>query len=220
MLDFSKARKNMVDCQIHPSGIIDPRILQAFESVPREKYIAGAQTSIAYKDHDIVFDDGRFMLDPTTHARMIQALSIEPGSAVLDVGHAGGYSSAILSFLATTVIAMEQKQKYITSAEKIWLEEGICNIVALKGNLSKGAPEHAPYNYIILNGAVAEIPANLVSQLEPGGKMVLIVRSPGQVMGQVMLVQNAGNGQPSSLPLFEASAPYLTGFEPEPSFNF
>ncbi|MDB2682659.1 protein-L-isoaspartate O-methyltransferase [Alphaproteobacteria bacterium] len=220
MSNFATARKNMVDCQISPSGIIDQKILEAFETVPREQYVTAALTSVAYKDHDIVFDDGRFILDPTTHARMIEALELNEDSVVLDIGHAGGYSSAILSPLASTVMALEQKQKYITAAEKTWLEHGICNVVAFKNNLSKGVPEHAPYSNIILNGCVSEVPTKLVEQLDVGGKMVLIVRRPGQVMGEATLIKSSGSGNFSSVVLFESSAPYLPGFEPEPSFNF
>jgi len=220
MSNFSAARKNMVDCQIHPSGVIDEKILEAFATIPRESYLETNQSPIAYQDEDIVMKDGRFILEPTIHARMIDALDLNPDSTILDIGHAGGYSSAILSSLVSTVIALEQKQKYITAAEKVWLEHDICNIVALKSTLSKGAPEHAPYPFIILNGSVAEIPQKLIDQLDINGKMVLILRAPDQIMGQVQLIQHLGEGKHSTMTLFEAAAPYLVGFEPAQSFNF
>lgn len=220
MFNFQTARKNMVDCQIHPSGVIDPRILQAFETVPRENYISPAANAVAYADEDIVFDDGRFMLDPTVHARMIQALEPKNTDIVLDVGCANGYSAAILSLLAGKIVAIEDSKKCMGIAEKNWVKAGLGNITPIKTVLNRGCAEHAPYDLIFVNGACAQIPDYLVGQLKPGGRMILIVCPSGKRVGHVTLVEHAGNGQYSSRQLFEAASPYLQGFQPEPIFRF
>ena len=221
-MDLSEqARKNMVDGQIHPSGIIDPRILYNFESMPREKFVPAGFAGTAYKDEDLVLPDGRFLLDPTVHARMIQALDLKGSDVVLDVGCAGGYSSAVIATMVTTVIAIEQTQAHLNRAEVAWNEVGANNIAGFKSNLKTGYAEEAPYDAIILNGAVAETPAHLVGQLVDGGVMVFVLRPVDQIVGQAMLLQHIGKGGEFSVrPLFDAATPYLKGFEPVETFAF
>ena len=217
---YTSQRKAMVDSQIHPSGVIDGRILEAFAQTPREMFVPESRKPMAYNDEDLSFKDGRFIVEPSVHARMIQALEPRDGHVVLDVGCTRGYSSAILSRLVTTVIALEQKQTYLTEAQKSWDELDVCNIASFKGSLKKGAPDYAPYDLIVINGSVATIPEAIAQQLTDGGKMVSILRKPGQRMGQVMLTKHLGEGRVSSHPLFDAASPYLIGFEPAKEFAF
>ena len=221
-MDLSEqARKNMVDGQIHPSGIIDPRILWNFETVPREKFVPADLVGTAYKDEDLVLPDGRFLLDPTVHARMIQALDLKSTDVILDIGCAGGYSAAVMATMVTMVIAIEQTQAHLERAQVAWDEVGANNVAAFKSNLKTGYADEAPYDAIILNGAVAETPAHLVGQLIDGGKMVFVLRPAGHVVGQVMLLQHTGDGGEFSVrPLFDAGTPYLKGFEPVETFAF
>ena len=220
MSDFSVARTNMVDGQIQTAGVVNPLVLQAFETVPREKFVPAALQNVAYAGEDLPIGEGRFLLDPMIHARMIEAAAPNPADVVLDIGGVSGYSAAILSYLATTVVALEEKQKYLSLAEKLWAELDVCNVVGIKGNLSKGNPENAPFNLIFMNGSVSEIPEQIAAQLAPDGRLITIVKKPGAVMGCVTLVQNTGDKGFSSYPLFEAGCPYLPGFEPGPVFSF
>lgn len=220
MLKFSNARTNMVDCQIHTSGIVMPELLHAFETVPREKFVPAKMKNVAYVDEDLAIGDGRFLLDPVTHARMIQAAEPSAQDVILDIGGVTGYSSAIFSNLVMTVVALEEKKKYLDHADKVWAELEACNVAGFKGKLVAGAPEHGPYDIIFMNGSVSEIPANLIEQLAPGGRLVTIIRKAGEVMGQVTLLQSLGEKGFSSYTLFEAGCPFLPGFEPKPVFSF
>ena len=220
MNSFQEMRKNMVDGQIHPSGVIDPRILENFELVPREQFVPSKMMGVAYQDEDLVLPDGRFLLDPTVHARMIQALNLKTEDVVLDIGCACGYSSAVICNMVTTVIAVEQTQKYLDMAQDVWDGIEASNIAAFKGMLKKGYPDEAPYDAIILNGATAETPAHLVPQLIEGGQMVFIDRPAGSVVGQAVLLKHTGGGEFSQRPLFDAITPYLKGFEPVETFAF
>ena len=220
MPDFSQARKNMADCQIRPSGITMPGLAEAFESVPREKFVPDTLKRIAYTDGDMSVGEGRYLLNPTTQARMIQAVQPKASDVVLDIGGATGYSAAVLSSLVTTVIALEEKQKFIKIADKIWQELGICNVASLSAKLTQGSPEHAPFDLIFLNGAITEIPEKLVAQLGEGGRLIAIIKQPGEAIGNVTLVQSLGEKRFSSYTLFEAGAHYLPGFEPLPAFSF
>ena len=220
MFDFSTARTNMVDCQIRTAGVVGSAILQAFETTPREKFIPQNLRSIAYTDENLPLGEGRFLMAPVIHARMIQAAEPRPGDVALDIGGANGYPAAILSSMVTTVIALEDKQKYLTQAKSLWDELEVCNVAGFKGKLTSGSPENGPYDIIFMNGAVAEIPVRMVEQLAPEGRLVTIVKKPGAVLGQVTLVRSLGGKQFSSYTLFEAGMPYLSGFEPVPAFNF
>jgi protein-L-isoaspartate(D-aspartate) O-methyltransferase len=220
MYDFSAARANMVDSQIHTAGIAMPGILQAFESVPREKFVPASMRSVAYNDENLSLGDGRFLLEPATHARMIQAINPVANDVVLDIGGATGYSAAILSSMVQTVIALEEKKKYVDEVAQLCNELGICNVVALKGGLTKGNAENAPFSLIFMNGSVGEIPESLVNQLAPRGRLIAIVKRSGEVVGQVTLVQSLGENRISWYTLFEAGCPYLPGFEPKTTFTF
>lgn len=220
MSDFSKARSHMVDCQIHTNGVTNNLLLQSFETIPRERFVPEPIAGVAYQDEDLVFPDGRFLLSPMIHARMIQALDLKPDDVVLDIGGGMGYSSAILSPLVSTVIMLEETKPYIDHAIKLWDEMTLCNIAAIKGKLVKGHRKNAPYNAIIMNGAVHEIPLDIVNQLEVGGNLICILRPDGAVMGQVTLVRALGKDDYCAYNLMEAGCPYLPGFEPPSAFSF
>ncbi len=220
MVDFSQARTNMVDGQIHTAGVNVGEILDAFQSVPREKFVPKNMQNVAYSDEDLPIGGGRFLLEPITHAKMIQAVRPVSDDVALDIGGATGYSAAILSSMVTTVVALEESKVYLDKAASLWQELDVCNVVAIKDKLAKGNPENEPFSLIVMNGAVSEIPVHIVEQLTPQGRLITIVKKPGEMMGQVTLVQNLGEGQFSSYNLFSAGSPYLPGFAPKPTFTF
>ena len=219
MTNFQSARKNMIDCQIRPSSVVMPAVLEAFESVPRERFVPKKLQSVAYMDEDLMIDGG-FLLEPTTHARMLEALDPGADDVVLDIGCATGYSSAVLSSMVSTVIALEPNQNCLKQAEKVWEELKIGNIAGFKGALKNGNPDHAPFDLIFMNGSVCSIPEALTDQLKPGGRLIAIVKAPSEKTGEVTLIKSLGDKGVSSQVLFEASCPYLSGFEPESSFSF
>ena len=104
--EFAQARKMMVDCQIRPTKVTDPRVLDAFGTIPREDFVSRHQRAIAYIDEDLPVPGGRCMMEPMVLARMIQALAVEAGDNILVVGCGTGYSAAILARIAGSVIAV------------------------------------------------------------------------------------------------------------------
>ena len=221
MTDFNAARKNMVECQIETAGVANPDILEAFSTVPRENFVPKIAQDLAYMDEDLIFgDDHRFLPEPTTHARMLEALELRKEDVVLDISNTNGYSAAILSPLVTTIICAEGEKTVINRAQKAWEKMGVFNAVGCHSALTDGCADHAPYDAIFMAGSVTEIPQKLLDQLSEGGRLVAIVRKPDEVMGQVTLVQSLGEKGFSSYTLFEAGSPYLPGFEPKPTFSF
>ncbi|MCC7305742.1 MAG: protein-L-isoaspartate O-methyltransferase [Alphaproteobacteria bacterium] len=208
----------MVDCQIHTSGVVSQAVLESFGNIPREKFVSTGLTKVAYTDEEIAAGEGRFLLKPAVHAKMLQAAEPSVKDIALDIGGASGYSAAILSPMVSTVIAVESERKFLGQAGRLWEELGIMNVVGVEGKLAEGFPAQAPFDLIFLNGAAAEIPQKLMAQLADGGRMVAILRKPGGT-GQVTLVRRTGASF-SRYPLFEASAPYIPGLGPKESFSF
>ena len=220
MPPFSAARTNMVDCQIHTAGVINPNILAAFNETPRERFTPASFKAVSYGDEEIPMGGKRFLMAPATHARMLQAVEPTGQEEVLDVGGASGYSAAIMARLARTVTAVDQDAALLEKARIVWGELGLRNIEAVIGAHAAGNQGRAPFDLIFINGAVAEIPARLAAQLSNKGRMILILKKPDASMGQAMIITRTGETGFSSRPLFEAASSYLPGFEPKPVFQF
>lgn len=220
MMNFEQARKNMVDSQIHTNGVIDQRILDAFEHTPREDFVPEQLRNSAFNDEDLRIAEGRYIMEPSVHARLIQALDLKPESVVLDIGGGTGYSAAILSSIVSTVVILESDQEMLEHFSDKCDNLGICNIASFIGPLSAGNADHAPYDSIIINGAVSSVPQEILDQLAPNGRLVCVVKPGGKPIGAGTVFQKAENGTVSSYPLFDAATPYLQGFEPEVTFTF
>ena len=199
---------------------MDEAILRAFETVPREKFAMPGQEGISYCDEDLPLGGGRCLMEPLTHARLIQAVRPKREDVALDIGGATGYSAAILSQLVTTVVAVECNPEFYKRAENLWRQQEVCNVAGFEGPLDRGCPEHAPYSLIFLNGAVATLPDDLLSQLSLGGRLVAVICRPGSRVGQATLIERISQDDFSSRPLFDASVAYLPGFEPRQEFVF
>lgn len=220
MFDFAQARTNMVDCQIHTNGVIDPRILKAFETVPREDYLPKDKKAVAYQDEDIMLGNGRILMEPQVCARMIQLAKPGSDDVALVIGDSSGYVSAILSSVVSTVLTLEDDKSVLEAIEKRHVSQEICNVVSIEGDLKQGAAKNAPYSIIFINGSVAEVPETILKQLAPHGRLVAIIKGGNQIMGDVTLFEAEENGYISSYPHFKAGCPHLKGFEPKQKFSF
>jgi protein-L-isoaspartate(D-aspartate) O-methyltransferase len=218
MSDFAKARQNMVDCQLRTNKIIDPDIIDAFGSVPRESFVEEQFVCKAYADDGVQVGKGRRMMEPMILARMVQELAIEGNNIVLDVGCATGYSSAILARLATTVVALECDSDLATRASETLGELAVDNAVVVEGKLDEGYATQGPYDVICMEGTVSAVPDGLLDQLADGGRLVAIISEDGRP-GQVVLMLKR-SGLVSSRIVCNGSAAALPGFERKPGFVF
>jgi protein-L-isoaspartate(D-aspartate) O-methyltransferase len=218
MPDYSLARKNMVDCQVRPNKVSDARVLQAMRDVPREIFVDRRLSGIAYVDEDVPLGGGRYLIEPMLMGRLLQGLAVAPGDVVLDVGCASGYSSALLAKLASAVVALESDPGLAAAAVRNLAELGIDNVVVVEAPLADGHPRQAPYDAILLAGAVAEPPKALCGQLAERGRMCAVVR-PAAGPGKATLFVNSG-GIVSRRDMFDANTPMLPGFAARPEFVF
>ena len=218
MVDFAAARLNMVESQLRTNKVTDLRLLGAFETVPRELFVPEPLRGIAYIDEDVALGGGRFVMEPRVLARLLQAAQPGPEDVALDLGCGSGYATAILSRLVATVVALEDDAALAAAAIRTLGNLEFDNAVVVEGRLAEGYPKQAPYNVILLGGAVDEVPAAIADQLAEGGRLVTVV-SAGPGLGRATLMRRDG-GVNSSRVLYDAALPVLPGFEAEPGFVF
>lgn len=218
MADFSNARQNMVDCQLRTNKVVDEALIARFEAVPRELFVEEAMQSIAYVDKDVSIGNGRYLIEPMVLAKLLQELAISRSEVVLDVGCGTGYSSAILSGLADTVVALEEDHDLATLANDLLTELAADNAIVVEAPLSGGYAAQGPYDIILVGGAIASVPPSLTDQLIDGGRLAAII-DDGKGQGRAILMIK-GHGAVSQRELFDASVPSLPGFEPKMGFVF
>ena len=228
MIDFERARASMVELQLRTDRVTDRRILSAFATLPRERFVPQEKRQLAYSDGSLEVwpsIDGapaRFLAAPVVLARLIQLAAVEAKDAVLDVGCATGYSTAVLAHLASLVTAVEAEPELAVGAREALQELGIANAAVIEGALTRGAPEAGPFDVILLNGSVPEVPDSLLAQLKEGGRLCAIIaagREGRPRQGKATLFVKV-DGEASGLPHFDANARPLPGFAPSPSFTF
>jgi protein-L-isoaspartate(D-aspartate) O-methyltransferase len=220
MGEFAKARANMVDGQLRTSDVTDPAVLAAFGEVPRERFVPKNKVPLSYSDLDVPLNDGapaRFLLEPAPFAKLLQLASIGPLDVVLDVGTGTGYGAAILARIASSVVALEEDDGLAQRAETILNELGVSNAVVVRGALREGHVEEGPYDAIILEGAVDDVPAALLRQLKNGGRLVALVGRGRAARATVFVRSGEEFGRRVA---FDAAAPPLPGFQLTPRFEF
>ena len=218
MIDFGAARLTMVDSQLRPNKVTDRAVLDAFLTVPRERFVPPALRATAYADDDLPIGDGRFLMQPMVLARLVQLAAVGPGDTVLEIGAGTGYGTAILARLARSVVGVESDPKHAARAVARLAELGAGNAVVIAGRLVEGHPARAPYQVVVFEGMVAQIPDAIAGQVAENGRVVAVL-SDGNGLGRAALMTRT-NGVLSRRPVFDASVPPLRGFERTPSFVF
>jgi protein-L-isoaspartate(D-aspartate) O-methyltransferase len=168
-------------------GIRDLRVLRALELVPRERFVEPDQLHLAYEDHALPIECGQTISQPYVVAAMTEALEIEPTHKVLEIGTGSGYQAAVLAHLASEVITIERYRTLAETAERRLRSLGLDNVTVIVGDGALGAPEHAPFDRIIVTAAAAEVPQKLVEQLVDGGILVVPVGPSGGVQSLLRL---------------------------------
>lgn len=215
MADFAQRRTTMVDTQVRPSDVTSFRILDAMLSVPRELFVPSEQMDAAYAGVNVPLGRRRVVLAPRTMSKLLQAADIQPDELVLDVGAGLGYSSALAARMAEAVIALEEDADLAGEAERALSEASADNVAVTNGALVDGAPRHGPYDVVLIEGAVQEIPDALVDQLKEGGRIVAIFLE--DALGTARVGYKDAQGVSWRF-AFNATAPVLPGFEKRREF--
>jgi protein-L-isoaspartate(D-aspartate) O-methyltransferase len=176
------ARKRMIDEQIRPRGITNPAVLRAMQTVPRHLFVPPNQRDSAYEDSPLPIGHGQTISQPYIVAYMTEALGIQAGDHVLEIGTGSGYQAAVLAQIAREVYTIEIVPELADQARQTLAQLGYKSVHVRTGNGYAGWPERAPFPRIIVTAAPDEVPPALVEQLAPGGTMVLPVGTGFQEM--------------------------------------
>jgi len=216
MPDFAARRLMMVDTQVRPHDVYNMKLLQAMLRIPRERFVPDAMAEAAYMGDHVPLGPGRVILDPRTMSKMIEALGVGPRDLVLDVAPGLGYSSAVIAQLAEAVIALEPDAAMAAEAEAALAATDIGNVIVETAPATEGAPRHAPYDALIVQGGIERMPQALDDQLKEGGRAVAIFMDGA--LGRVRLgVKRQGSLRWRDV--FHSAAPVLDGFSRERSFS-
>ncbi len=216
-MDYAIARQHMVDSQVRTNRVTDERLIEAIRSLPRERFVPERARTRAYLDDDVEIAPGRYLMEPMVTARLIQAAEAKADDMVLVVGAGTGYAAALLARLAHTVVALESEPALAQRASAVFAELSIDTAVVVEGALNAGCAKHEPYNVILLEGAVEQVPAALTSQLADGGRMVGVLLDRG--VGRATLWMKTGTAL-SHRVLFDANVAPLPGFAAPARFVF
>jgi protein-L-isoaspartate(D-aspartate) O-methyltransferase len=183
MTDFNLQRLNMVESQVRPSDVTDRRIVRAMAAVPREQFVPERVKAVAYMDNaaPLSFDAAgrptRSLLPPRTLAKLLQLADLGDNAVVLDCGCGTGYSTAVIARIARRVIGLEPDSALAEQARANLLAHGITNATITTAALDVGNPAESPFDAIVLNGSVQDLPSALLDQLKDGGRLVAIIAS-------------------------------------------
>ncbi len=216
MTDFASRRTVMVDTQVRPNDVTKFNVIDAMLAVPREDFVPTDKREAAYVGENIDLGRGRVVFEPRTLAKMLDTLDIQPDELVLDIGTALGYSAAVLSRLAEAVVAVEEDETMAREAQTALTEAEADNVIVHQGPLTEGAPQHGPYDVILLQGAVAHLPEAITDQLKDGGRIICLFNEGA--LGVVRIGYKV-DGAVSWRHAFNAGAPVLPGFEAHSAFT-
>lgn len=221
MVDFAKARTTMVDCQIRTVDVTEYDVLDAFAAVPRETFAPDHLKPLAYIDEDILVSAPgsapRYVMEPGPLAKLVQLAEVQSTDKVLDVGTTTGYSAAILSRLAGSVVALESDEGLAATARANLTALDISNVEVVVGPLTEGFAAKAPYDVILLEGAVEVIPPALIDQIGEGGRIIAVV---GAGLAAKAMIYTRSGGSVSGRPVFNTSVRTLPGFAKPKAFSF
>lgn len=207
-------RAAMIDSQLRTNDVIDPDVVAAMAAVPREAFVPAALASVAYMDRAIALGEGRALNPPLVTGRLLVEAAVRPGMRVLLVGAATGYTAALLAKLGAEVHAVEERADLIEAARTAASDSAIH---WTQGPLTAGAPKAAPFDRIIVEGAIETLPDALVAQLAEGGRIVA-ARRDGSVS---RLVQGVKTGGTVALRAFaDMDVAPLPGFAAPKGFQF
>ena len=216
-MEYARARLNMVNNQLRPNRVDDPKVLDAMAEVPRERFLPKALRGVAYADEDLPLPDGTWLIEPLVLARLIQAAAVGPTDVVLVIGCTSGYAGAVLARLAGTVILVEPRAA-AEPVETLLDDLGVDNVVVVGSeDPARGHPGQAPFDVVLLVGSVPSVPPALLEQISEGGRIAAVI-GDGRI-GKATVFTKL-HGVVGQREVCDAQTPPCPGLEPSPRFAF
>lgn len=215
-MDLLAARTAMIDSQVRPNDVTDRRLIGAMSAIPREIFVPAAKTASAYAEIAVETGPGRWMAAARDFSKMVNVAEIRPEDRVLDIAGGTGYSAAVLSRLAGTVVALEQDDAAAKTLKDGLAAAGVAGVDVVAGSLKAGVPAKGPFDVIFVNGAIEEVPPAWLNQLAEGGRLVVAV-AEGSV--RRARIYTASGGKTAWRTPFDTPMPMLPGFEKAAEFR-
>jgi protein-L-isoaspartate(D-aspartate) O-methyltransferase len=217
--NFEHMRRAMVASQLRTTGVSDPRVVAAMGAVPRERFVPDARVPIAYADVQVPLEDGRALNSPMALGRLLTELHPRESERALVVAAATGYSAAVMARLAKEVVALEEHPALVTRARAALNANTVAdgNVELVEGPLAQGHAPGAPYDLILIDGAVEFVPQALIDQLRDGGRLAAAVLERG--VSRISIGRKAGEGFGMAA-VADVAATILPGFVKPRTFTF
>jgi protein-L-isoaspartate(D-aspartate) O-methyltransferase len=221
-MNIEQARFNMIEQQIRPWEVLDQSVLALLAIVRREDFVPPAYKALAFVDTELPLREGgargQSMFSPRLEARLLQDLAVARHEQVLEIGAGSGHMAALLAHKAQQVTTFEIVPELARMAEANLRRAAVMNARVVEGDGSRGLPDQAPFDVILLSGSVASVPQHLLEQLKVGGRLAAIVGF--EPVMRATLVTRVGDEGFRSVELFDTVAPRLLGFDEPTRFVF
>ncbi|MDW8478839.1 MAG: protein-L-isoaspartate O-methyltransferase [Xanthomonadales bacterium] len=217
VFDFDKARLAMIEQQIRPWEVLDPRVLDTLRSVPREEFVPPALRKLAFSDLALPLPHGQVMMRPVVEGRMLQALAVEPDEAALEIGTGSGFIAACLGHLAHEALSVEIFPELAAAAAARLERLGFANVRVLTADALGDFAPGRPFDAIAVTGAVERVPQRFLEWLAAEGRLFAVEGRPPAM--EAVLYRRQGERAWRRESLFETELPYLIGAEPKPRFT-
>jgi protein-L-isoaspartate(D-aspartate) O-methyltransferase len=217
-MNIEQARFNMIEQQIRPWNVLDTEILGLLHVVKREQFVPAAYQNLAFADVEIPLPGGDVMLAPKFEARTLQELNVKKHETVLEIGTGSGYMAALLAHRAARVTSVEINADNRVLAQKNLARAGIQNVTVEEGNGAQGWDKGAPYDVIVISGALEVLPEAILQQVKVGGRIAAITGQP-PVM-EFSIITRTGETSWNPVKVFETNIRYLAGAPVASHFQF
>jgi protein-L-isoaspartate(D-aspartate) O-methyltransferase len=217
-MNIEQARFNMIEQQIRPWNVLDQDVLDLLHVVKREQFVPAAYQNLAFADVEIPLPGGEAMLAPKFEARIMQEVGVKKHETVLEIGTGSGYMAALLAHRAARVTTVEINPETAELAKKNLANAGVHNVTVEVGNGAQGWEKGAPYDVIVISGALEVLPEAILKQVKVGGRIAAII-GQAPVM-EAAIISRTGENAYSTVKVFETNVRYLAGAPSLSHFQF
>ena len=217
-MNIEQARFNMIEQQIRPWNVLDQDVLDLLHVVKREQFVPAAYQNLAFADVEIPLPGGDAMLAPKFEARILQEVGVRKHETVLEIGTGSGYMAALLAHRAAKVTTVEINPETAELAKKNLANAGVHNVTVEVGNGAQGWEKSAPYDVIVISGALEVLPEAFLKQVKVGGRIAAII-GQAPVM-EASIITRTGEDTYGTIKVFETNVRYLTGAPVPSHFQF
>ena len=217
-MNFEQARFNMVEQQVRPWEVLDPRVLELLEKTHREDFVPVRYRKMAFADFAVPLDHGQSMMKPVVEGRMLQSLELKEDETVLEIGTGSGFITACLAQMAKRVVSVDIYEQFTTEAEAKLKDKDIHNVELETGDAMSGWQPEQAHDVLVVTGSVDDVPDHFRGWVNPGGRMFVVCGDSPAMEAKLLTKLNATEWREESL--FETDLPRLINAGKAPEFEF